>query len=694
MSTEEQSAGTAASEPASNTQNAPVDAEKAPSPAGAEPAPSAAVGSADASAPEAGAESDDGAEDGGDEAGGHDAPEGSAEAGATTGDPTKRKRKRRRKKKRPEGATAEGVPGAEGAPAGEGAAEGAVATEGGRPGGGRDRQNQQNQQKKREPRERPPFALGDIVFGKVQDVTDDVLFVDLSSKAIGIFDLRELLIVDTTEATPTEDEAAVAAEGGEPVAATETTEAVPAAESAAVEGAAPEANQVEANQVEAAPVKSTEDAAAEAASIPAESPGPQLPVVILQPGAQFVGVVHNDGGRGGLVVLTHHPDRASRAKPMVSKAHKEGTLVYGIVTGVIKGGVEVDVDGLRAFAPASHMDLRMGSDLHPLLGQRLPFAVTEYGKRGRDVVLSRRQILESVSQQRREEALKHLTVGQEIEGTVRSVVPFGAFIDVGGVEGLVPLSEMSHNRADQPSDVFKVGETVKVKLLRIDEKNKLWLSRRALVEDPWAKVKGKYAPGTVHQGKVARIHPLGVFVELEPGVDGLIHRGDLSFKTIEDPSEIGVTTGADIEVVVAHADGGAHRIALHPTLKGEEAKEQPQKIAMNKGVRVKVVQPEAGGLQVRILGTTGWQARGYIPAMATGTPRGTELRKDFPIGKELEAKVVDLDSKKGEIKLSIRAFHQDNEREAYNAYRQQVKREAKFGTFADLLSKHVSKGDS
>ena len=627
--------------------------------------------------------------DGGEDAEGGEGSEGEGAAASPegSGDPTKRKRKRRRKKKKPEGATAEGAAPAEGA---EGAAAAAPA-EGGKPAGGRERTK-----KKREPRERPPFALGDIVFGKVQDVTDDVLFVDLSSKAIGIFDLRELLIVDNTPAeAPEPTEGAEATEGSEaavaapaeaaPVAATETTEAAApeaapvaegAAEGAAVEGAAPEA------------------AGTDEAGLPAESAAPQLPRVILQPGAQFVGVVHNDGGRGGLVVLTHHPDRASRAKPMVSKAHKEGSLVYGIVTGVIKGGVEVDVDGLRAFAPASHMDLRMGSDLHPLIGQRLPFAVTEYGKRGRDVVLSRRQILESVSQQRREEALKHLTVGAEIEGTVRTVVPFGAFIDVGGIEGLVPLSEMSHNRADQPSDVFKVGETVKVKLLRIDEKNKLWLSRRALIEDPWAKVREKYAPGSRHTGKVARIHAIGVFVELEPGVDGLIRRGDLSFKTIEDPSEIGVVEGAEIEVVVAHADGGAHRIALHPTLKGDEANEAPQKVAMNKGVRVKVVTPEAGGLIVRIMGMTGWQARGYIPAMATGTPRGTELRKDFPVGKELDAKVVDMDPKKGEVKLSIRAFHQDNEREAYNNYRQQVKREAKFGTFADLLAKHASKNGS
>lgn len=650
MSTENQPAGSAGEgTPAVTPVTPEPSTSAAAAPAAAAPASTDSAGSSEASegAPEAASEAEG------------DAPEGAA--AAEGGDPQKRKRKRRRKKKKPEGAAAEGAS----AEASEGGDAAAAKPEGGKG---------MRAKKKREPRERPPFALGDIVFGKVQDVTDDVLFVDLSGKAVGLFDLRELLIADAAPEAAAEAPAGEASEGASPEAAAEA----PAAEAPAAE----------------APAEAEAAEASETDGLPAESPAPQLPRVILQPGAQFVGVVHNDGGRGGLVVLTHHPERASRAKPMVSKAHKEGTLVYGIVTGVIKGGVEVDVDGLRAFAPASHMDLRMGSDLHPLVGQRLPFAVTEYGKRGRDVVLSRRQILETVSRERREEALKHLQVGAEIEGTVRTVVPFGAFIDIGGIEGLVPLSEMSHNRADQPQDVFKVGEQVKVKLLRIDEKNKLWLSRRALIEDPWAKVREKYAPGSKHTGKVARIHPIGVFVELEPGVDGLIRRGDLSFKSIDDPSEIGVVEGAEIEVVVAHADGGAHRIALHPTLKGDEANEAPQKVAMHKSVRVKVVTPESGGLLVRIMGMTGWMARGYVPAAATGTPRGTELRKDFPVGKELDAKVIDLDSKKGEVKLSIRALHQDNEREAYNQYRQQVKREAKFGTFADLLAKHAAKNGS
>src|SRR5207237_345295 len=146
-----------------------------------------------------------------------------------------------------------------------------------------------------------------------------------------------------------------------------------------------------------------------------------------------------------------------------------------------------------------------------------------------------------------------LQMGAVVEGVVRTVVPFGAFVDVGGVEGLVPLSEMSHNRADQPKDVFKVNDPCKVKVLRVDEKGKLWLSRRQAIDDPWSSVAQKYSQGTKHMGKVARLQPFGAFIELEPGIDGLIHTADLSVKRIEHPEEV-VKVGAEIEVVVANVD--------------------------------------------------------------------------------------------------------------------------------------------
>lgn len=670
----------------------------------------AATQSASAEGGESAAGGDDG-DDGADDEGGGEGGEATEGAAATTegGAPVKKKRRRRRKKKPGAGAEA----GAEGgAPQGEGAEGASAGGEGGAPQG---EKRPPRPKKDRPERERPAFNVGDVVFGKVLEVTEDALFADLSGKAKAIFDLRELLITEeeaeeynrahradrheaatlgetgeqpvidasaTADAAPAEGSADASASADAPA---EASADAPAEASAPAEAPVP-AEEAAADSSEAVTREVVVPAAAPAAAAPEDNKQPQLPRVILEPGAPFVGLVHNDGGRGGLVVLTHHPKRLSKTKPIVAEASRSGALVFGLVTGTIKGGVEVDVDGLRAFAPASHVELRPGADLSHLVGKRLPFAVTQYAKRGRDVVLSRRAMLEAEYKEKREKALENIKMGEVVDGVVRTVVPFGAFIDVGGVEGLVPLSEMSHNRADGPRDVFKVNETVKVKILRVDEKGKLWLSRKAAIDDPWGQVAQKYAQGTKHQGKIVRLQPFGAFVELEPGIDGLIHAADLSMKRIEHPEEV-VKVGQELEVVVASVDSRQHRIALHPAPTGEAANEAPQKVQVGKSVKVVVVAIESNGLLVRILGATGRHARGFVSAAATGTPRGTELRKLFPVGKELDVKIVEMDPRRGELKLSIKALNEETERNAYQQYRAQVKREAKFGTLADLLAK-------
>jgi len=703
---------------------------------------------ASGAAPQAEGEHGEGAEGEGEgegesdaEGGEHEAHAGaSAEGGAPTPTGEKKKRRRRRKKKPHDANAQAGAPGTAGAEgeahAGpEGAAPNADAAAD--PNAAPRLRDAKKKDKKHAgpPRERPPVNQGDIVFGKIIEITDEAILVDIPGKAKAIFDRRELLILDE------EDEAG---RGRAPAAAasapTEDAPADGAAEAAPAPSADPEATAVGADAAApgdaAAPAESaaaespvapTEAASSEpptavspvsplahtvapggdAAAIPgegeeapaavasaeaselAEPPpapkDPKVPRVILEVGADFIAVVHNDGARGGLVVLTHHPHRAERAKPRVEKAFNDKEMIDGLVTGVIKGGVEVDVDGLRAFAPGSHVELRLGGDLSHLVAKRLPFAVTQYAKRGRDVVLSRRAQLEEEAQKARADALARLKIGEEIEGIVRSVVPFGAFVDVGGVEGLVPLQEMSHNRADGPSDVFKAGEPTRVKVIKIDDKGKIWLSHRATIPDPWQQVAQKYAQGTKHTGKVARLQPFGAFIELESGVDGLIHLADLSINRIESPGEV-VKVGDSIDVVVSHVDASNHKIALHPAPTGEAANETPQRVMPHKPVKAKVVNIESGGLVVRILGVTGRNSRGYVTAAGTGTPRGTELRKAFKIGQELEAKVIEMDPRRGEVKLSIKALSEEQERSAYQQYRQQLKAEAKF-TFADLLAK-------
>jgi small subunit ribosomal protein S1 len=603
---------------------------------------------------------------------------------------------------------------------------------------------------KREPRERPAFGVGDVVFGKILEITDEAILVDLSGKAKGIFDRAEMLLPDDPADAPEAREPRVPDGTAEASHRRETDassaashEAAPAAEEASPSPAspspedghvpdetevdvpptvtsggvdrklparriivAPAALAIDAQQEVPEPGASASPAEAPAegmpdvavdpssppstrdldAEMPAPKPAPYAPPIVLELGAHFVGLVHNDGARGGLVVLTRHPRRAGHTKPRVHTAFKERKPTRGLVTGVVKGGVEVDIDGLRAFAPGSHMDLRLGTDLHPLIGKRFDFLVTQYGKRGRDVVLSRKPMLEDEARLHRGAALAKLAVGSVVEGVVKSVVSFGAFVDLGEVEGLVALTEMSHNRAEAPADVFKVGETVQVKILRIDDKGKVWLSRKATSSDPRLEAVKKYAVGTRHSAKVVRLQPFGAFLELEAGIDGLIHTQDLSIKRIEHPSEV-IKVGDAIDVVVASIDPVAQKISLHPALTGAAAEEGAQRVQINKPLKVVVAAVESGGLVVRVLGATGRNARGFITSAATGTPRGTELRKPFPVGTQLEAKVVEIDPRRGELKLSIKALHEETERTAYQQYRQQVTREAKFGTFGDLLAK-------
>ena len=650
----------------SSETNAPEIETTAVAPEGEAHAPTAVL--------EAAGEEHDDAE--GDEASEEEvAAEGAEGAPADGAAPAKKKRRRRKKKK---------AAGAEGTPA-EGAEGAHVAAPKGDP-------NKKVVREVRAPKAAfyRSYNVGDQVFGKITEVTPNALFIDLFDKGKAVFDLRELAFLEASETQRAENEAAIAAaEAAEGTAHAEESVEVPAlaesteGESAEVTEATDSTDSTDSTEVATEAVTAHDESGEKAE----ERLMPPMPPIVLEAGANFVGIVHNDGGRGGLVVLTRFPKRGALAKPRVREALEKKTTIEGLVTGAIKGGVEVDVDGLRAFAPASTMDVRPGADMKPFVGHRLDFHVTSYGKRGRDIVLSRKDLVEAEYKKLRAERLSTLVVGETVKGRVRTVVSFGAFIDLGGVEGLVPLQELSHNRSDGPSDVFSVGEDVEVKLIRVDEKGKIWLSRRALLEDPWSSVAAKYAMGSKHQGKVVRIQPFGAFVELEPGIDGLIHAADLSFERFDDIHKV-VKVGQSLEVVVSSLEMGQRRIALspyNPEVEGEES----QRVVPNKSVKVKVVSHEPAGLVVRVMGVVGRGARAFITGAGTGTARGTDLKKEFPTGTVLEAKVVEVDPRRGEAKLSVKALRDDAERSAYNQYRKEVTKSSKF-TLGDLLAKRGS----
>jgi small subunit ribosomal protein S1 len=510
--------------------------------------------------------------------------EGSAEAGTAQATGDKPKKKRRRKKKRhgaaPGGETREGAP---------------------RP--------------QHRASDRAPFHTGEEVFGKVTAVLETAIMVDLSGKALAIFDRGEM------------------------------------------------------------------------------EPDDLVPSV----GDRFVARIHNDGLRGGLVVLTRKPLREEEAKPKVEQAAKDGTLISGLITGVIKGGVEVDIDGLRAFAPASGMDLHpANANFAILVGQRVEFKVVQYEKAGRDVVVSRRPMLEAEAHERRKHAITLLQEGQVMNGVVRTVVEWGAFValpEAENLEGLVHASEASHDARTPLADLFRPGDRIEVKITKIDERGKIWLSRKALIDDPWAIAKQKYAQGTVHKGKVVRLEKFGAFVELEPGVEGLIHISDLSLERIEHTEDV-LKLDQELDVLVHHFDPRSKKLTLHPAPSAERANEAPQKIVRNALVKAEVIKGEAAGVLVRLLGVTGRAARGFIPGAQTGTARGTDLRKAFKPGTILDLKVLDLDPRNGEPKLSLRGYKEDEERRAHKEYRQKLKAEGGFGTLGDLLKARLGATDS
>src|SRR5690606_21217038 len=194
-------------------------------------------------------------------------------------------------------------------------------------------------------------------------------------------------------------------------------------------------------------------------------------------------------------------------------------------------------------------------------------------------------------------------------------------------------------------------------------------------------------------GKVTRLEKFGAFVELEPGVEALLHVADLSLERVDHPSAL-LKEGQEIDVVIHHFDPRSKKITVHPAPPADRAPEPPQKVTRNALVKAEVVKGENAGVIVRVLGVTGRAARGFIPAGQTGTTRGTDLRKAFKPGQKLDLKVIDLDPKRGEPKLSLRALREDDERKAHREYRQKVKEEAKFGTLGDLLKAKLNASSS
>jgi small subunit ribosomal protein S1 len=252
---------------------------------------------------------------------------------------------------------------------------------------------------------------------------------------------------------------------------------------------------------------------------------------------------------------------------------RKGVIVEARVTKTIKGGLEVDVDGIRGFLPISQIDLGRVDDASSYVNQKFKAIVTEARARERNLVISRRELLERERAELRERTWAALQEGQVCDGVVRSIKGFGAFVDIGGVDGLLPIGEMSWSRIAKVDDLLKTGDSVKVKVLKIDRiARKLTLGLKQLTPSPWESAAAKYHRGALVKGKVSKIMDFGAFVEIEPGVEGLIHISELSPNRVRRVADI-VTTGQEVEVRVLKVEPEERKIALSllPAPKGAVA---------------------------------------------------------------------------------------------------------------------------
>lgn len=682
--------------------------------AAAAPATDAPTGDAstrDASARDVSGEAraeDAGDDDAGDDetAGDDESAEGDEAAASEGGEGEGKKKRRRRRRKKKKGA--EGEAGQEGQ-----AADAAQASEPRR----KENPHLPFQKLFDGAARRHAFSVGEIVAGRVAEVHDDVAVVDLFGKALAFTrrcEPREIpvgpFVDEEAEASDATAESPEASTGEAPAGDAEATAADAATvEAAPAEPAVAEAPVVEAPVVEASAEPEGEGEPAEGDSTDSEHP-PASSEPVAEPGyvvaPEGVAPIEAGGifrGRVGAVAESGHialvneliDVRTTRA--YLRHARDTRGRVPGLVFGFNRGGFDVLVCGLRAFCPVSGLTAEHVEDPATLLGQWAEFHVQAAKSGVQGLVVSRRSILEKEARKRAKAFLKSLEPGQTVKGRVTQVREFGLFVDIGGVEGLLHQSELSWERGVRPADVAQVGDEIDVQVLNVHEReskrerhDRISLSIKSLQPDPWRTAVAELVEGQPRKGKVVRTTEFGAFVQLAPGVDGLLHITELGRELKH--ADQAVQVGDDLHVVVERIDKKARRISLSRLSpedaeafeKGELALESAApRLKVGAALKVKVTQVGAAGLSVQVDNIVGKRGRGFIPNAEMGTARGTDHRRQWPPGTEIDVVVIGTD-RDGGMRLSRKRFLQDEERKAVREYRKEVSKQG-LGTFGDIL---------
>lgn len=366
--------------------------------------------------------------------------------------------------------------------------------------------------------------------------------------------------------------------------------------------------------------------------------------------------------------------------------------VEGRVIRAIKGGFEIDLSGIRAFCPLGQIDIQFCERPEEHVGARYPFLIMEIKEKGKNIVVSRRMLLEEEQEKKSKETLARLKPDLECEGRVTKLADFGAFVDIGGIEGMVHISEISHGRINHPSEILKPGQQVMVKVMRIEAdkegRPKISLSIKALEPDSWEKGL-EFEEGDIIQGKVSRLMDFGAFVEVALGVDGLVHISEISYERVSHPSRF-LHEGDMVEVLVMGIDRQTHRVSL--SIKEVAIKKRMEmegegsdKVRLEVGqiLRGIVEDGKPYGLFIR-LPQFGPKVRGLLPLEELRGSEKGDVKKRFPRGQEIQVEIISIDEK-GRIRLSQRVMEEREDREGYKKFLEKEDKGGKLGTLGDIF---------
>jgi len=388
---------------------------------------------------------------------------------------------------------------------------------------------------------------------------------------------------------------------------------------------------------------------------------------------------------GGLT-LSRKLVRGAATARQLEDAYRSRLPVEGKVEREVKGGYEVRIAGQRGFCPFSQIDM-MRTEPAAHIGRVYEFRITEYAEGGKNIVVSRRALLEETQRANAAEVRQSIVAGAVLTGRVASVRDFGAFVDLGGgVQGLLHVSEMGWSRVADAASVLKAGDEITVKVLRVDEdKQKISLGLKQLMADPWQGVAEKYAVGDVRPGRVTRVADFGAFVELEPGVEALAHASTFAPTGRTDgwAKTVAPGTSGSFEILSIDPDKKRIGVALLPdgSARAAGAPSPSSQIAPGARIKGKVEKHEKFGVFVFLApGRTG-----LIPMSETGIPREGDVARAFPIGSEVEVVVLEVDPAGRRIRLSVKAIQDAREADEVRAYaeREDAAPAQGFGSLAD-----------